>query len=79
MYFDNNVRSGRMRNFTQRTSLRGSCQQRRVILGRVDVQGDERIADRHVLNVLLIAMFDIARVGGCRCLQKYSINSRPRR
>lgn len=35
-----------------------------VIFGRVDVQRDERLAHRQVLNVLLKSVFDISRIAG---------------
>src|SRR5579862_1011336 len=52
-------------------ALRGTCEQRGVILGSVDVQGHKRIIHGYILNMLLIKMFNVTRTRGRRGMQKY--------
>ena len=60
----------RGRRLPATTRLTGICQQRRVVVRSVDIQGYERIVHGNILDVVLIAVLNVARAGGCGGLQK---------
>src|SRR5271165_676474 len=68
MPFDDSGRSGLAQfrgRFSDRT--RGECS---VIVGRIDVQSDEGVADGYISNVLLMSVLHIAGGSGGRRLEE---------